>query len=64
MQQEGFKVLDMLQEVDMSDGFKYQTTRSPIRIDGEVLKSSKGSPKLGEDNEHIISQLINQQHGK
>jgi CoA:oxalate CoA-transferase len=64
MQQEGFKVLDMLQEVDMSDGFKYQTTRSPIRIDGEVLKSPKGSPKLGEDNEHIISQLINQQHGK
>ena len=64
MQQEGFKVLDMLQEVDMSDGFKYQTTRSPIRIDGEVLKSSKGSPKLGEDNEHIISQLINLHHGK
>jgi CoA:oxalate CoA-transferase len=64
MQEEGFKVLDMLQEVDMSDGFKYQTTRSPIRIDGEVLKSAKGSPKLGEDNEHIISQLINRKHGK
>ena len=64
MQQEGFKVLDMLQDVQMSDGFKYQTTRSPIRIDGEVLKSAKGSPKLGEDNENIISQLINRQHGK
>ncbi|WP_158994540.1 CaiB/BaiF CoA-transferase family protein [Mucilaginibacter sp. L196] len=64
MQKEGFKVLDMLQEVGMSDGFKYQTTRSPIRIDGEVLKSPKGSPKLGEDNKHIISQLINRQHGK
>jgi len=64
MQQDGFKVLDMLQEVDMSDGFKYQTTRSPIRIDGEVLKSAKGSPKLGEDNEHILSKLINRQHGK
>ena len=64
IQQEGFKVLDMLQEVQMSDGFKYRTTRSPIRIDGEVLKSSKGSPKLGEDNKHIISQLINLHHGK
>ncbi|WP_179412225.1 CaiB/BaiF CoA transferase family protein [Mucilaginibacter sp. E4BP6] len=64
MQQDGFKVLDMLQEVDMSDGFKYQTTRSPIRIDGGVLKSAKGSPKLGEDNEHILSKLINRQHGK
>jgi CoA:oxalate CoA-transferase len=64
MEQEGFKVLNMLQEVKMSDGYKYKTTRSPITIDGELLTSPKGSPKLGEDNEQIISQLINRQHGK
>jgi crotonobetainyl-CoA:carnitine CoA-transferase CaiB-like acyl-CoA transferase len=57
MQNEGFKVLDMIQEVSMNDGFKYRTTRSPIRIDGELLKSAKGSPKLGQDNEAIINEL-------
>lgn len=59
MQEEGFKVLDMLQEVEMSDGYKYRTTRSPISIDGERFKSTKGSPKLGEDNGRITNQLIN-----
>jgi crotonobetainyl-CoA:carnitine CoA-transferase CaiB-like acyl-CoA transferase len=63
MQEEGFKVLDMLQEVQMSDGYKYRTTRSPITIDGELFKSTKGSPKLGEDNERIITQLLNNDYG-
>lgn len=57
MQNEGFKVLDMIQEVTMTDGFKYRTTRSPIRIDGELLTSPKGSPKLGQDNEAILKQF-------
>ncbi|RKR84369.1 crotonobetainyl-CoA:carnitine CoA-transferase CaiB-like acyl-CoA transferase [Mucilaginibacter gracilis] len=59
MAHEGFTTLDMLQQVTMSDGFNYRTTRSPIRIDGELLTSPKGSPKLGEDNQTIIQQLIN-----
>jgi CoA:oxalate CoA-transferase len=59
MEQDGFKVLDMIQEVTMNDGFKYRTTRSPICIDGELLTSAKGSPKLGEDNSQIINQLLN-----
>ncbi len=63
MQEEGFKVLNMLQEVALSDGYKYRTTRSPITIDGEIFTSPKGSPKLGEDNDKIASQLING-HGK
>lgn len=63
MQEEGFKVLDMLQEVEMSDGYRYRTMRSPITIDGELFKSAKGSPKLGEDNEQISAQLINNNHG-
>jgi CoA:oxalate CoA-transferase len=62
MQEEGFKVLDMVQEVELSDGYKYRTTRSPITIDGELFTSSKGSPKLGEDNATITNQLIN--HGR
>ncbi|TKC10136.1 CoA transferase [Pedobacter polaris] len=57
MAHDGFKVLDMVQEVEMIDGYKYETTRCPIRIDGELLTSSKGSPKLGQDNEKIIKEF-------
>jgi len=59
MAHDGFKSLNMLQEVEMADGYQYQTTRCPIRIDGELLTSAKGSPKLGQDN-HQIKEFINQ----
>ncbi|MCD0489373.1 CoA transferase [Pedobacter sp. MC2016-14] len=55
---EGFKVLNMVQEVEMKDGYKYKTTRCPIRIDGELLTSSVGSPKLGQDNEKILKEFM------
>lgn len=55
---EGFTALNMIQEVQMQDGYRYQTTRCPIRIDGELLTSSKGSPKLGQDNEQILAELL------
>ncbi|MFA4870551.1 MAG: CaiB/BaiF CoA-transferase family protein [Pedobacter sp.] len=58
MDHDGFKALNMIQEVEMTDGYRYQTTRCPIRIDGELMVSSKGSPKLGQDNEKIMSQFI------
>ena len=54
----GFQALDMLQEVDMSDGFRYLTTRCPVRIDGQILTSPKGSPKLGEDTEKITNEFL------
>ncbi|MFM6976840.1 MAG: CaiB/BaiF CoA transferase family protein [Sphingobacteriaceae bacterium] len=57
--EEGFKTLDFIQEVKMSDGFTYQTTRCPIRIDGQLFKAPKGSPKLGEDNKRILEEFIN-----
>ena len=57
MDHEGFKVLDMIQQVEMSDGFTYRTTRCPIRIDGELFTSDKASPKLGEDNRQIIKEF-------
>lgn len=57
MAHDGFKVLDMIQQVEMIDGYKYETTRCPIRIDGELLTSTKGSPKLGQDNENIINEF-------
>jgi len=57
MQSEGFKTLEMIQEVTMEDGYQYRTTRCPIRIDGELLTSSKGSPKLGQNTESILNEL-------
>ncbi|MFV5693385.1 CaiB/BaiF CoA transferase family protein [Flavobacterium sp. LT1R49] len=57
--EEGFKVLDFVQEVQMIDGYSYKTTRCPIKIDGEFFTSTKGSPKLGQDNEKILKEFIN-----
>ncbi|AML52262.1 CaiB/BaiF CoA transferase family protein [Falsihalocynthiibacter arcticus] len=50
MEEEGFKSLDALQSVTSHGGTQMQTTRCPIRIDGEVLTSTKGAPALGADN--------------
>ena len=57
MQQDGFKALNMIQEVTMQDGYQYRTTRCPIRIDGEILTSGKGSPALGQDTAHILQEI-------
>jgi crotonobetainyl-CoA:carnitine CoA-transferase CaiB-like acyl-CoA transferase len=55
---DGFKELDMTQTVtrtsmDGSETIDIKTTRSPIRIDGHPIKSSKGAPHVGEDTEKI-----------
>ena len=47
----------MIQEVNMGDGFKYKTTRCPIQINGEFLKSEIGSPKKGEHTQNIIQEF-------
>lgn len=51
VQQEGYKVLEMEQEVFIGNQF-VKTTRCPIRVDGQILKSAKGAPSLGE---HTVS---------
>jgi crotonobetainyl-CoA:carnitine CoA-transferase CaiB-like acyl-CoA transferase len=55
---DGFKALNMIQNVVMGDGFEYETTRCPIKIDGELLTSSLGSPALGEHTRSILKELI------
>jgi CoA:oxalate CoA-transferase len=64
VQQEAFQQLDMVQEVSRSNGISLQTTRCPIRIDGEILKSSRGAPRLGEQTEEITKELIPAAHAK
>lgn len=55
---EAFKILEMLQEVQMSDGYKYGTTRCPIQLNGAWLTSEIGSPKLGEHTETINAEFV------
>lgn len=54
---EGYKVLQMDQEVNTSKGEKIRTTRCPIRVDGERYYNQKAAPKLGEDTENIIKEF-------
>jgi CoA:oxalate CoA-transferase len=57
MQHEGFKVLDMVQEVTRTGGQSMRTLRCPIRIDGQVIKSSQGAPRLGADTDAIRAEF-------
>jgi CoA:oxalate CoA-transferase len=56
-QDEAFQVLDMIQEVSRRSGVSLRTTRCPIRIDGEILKSACGAPLLGEHTEQIVREF-------
>jgi CoA:oxalate CoA-transferase len=56
IEHEGFKALDMIQEVKTDSGATLFTTRCPIRMDGKILNSPRGAPKIGEHNEAIRAQ--------
>ena len=46
---DGFAALHMTQQVERR-GTTITTTRSPLRVDGQVLTSEKAAPTLGEDD--------------
>ena len=50
---DGFKILDMVQRIQRDDGLNIETLRCPIRIDGEIFKSNKAAPRIGNDNNNI-----------
>ena len=54
---EGFKILDMVQRIKRDDGLDIETLRCPIKIDGEIFKSSKAAPKIGNDNTSIMKEF-------
>lgn len=51
--------LQLKQTVKNSAGKTMVTTRSPIKIDGDILSATKAAPKVGEDNEAIQKQFLN-----
>jgi CoA:oxalate CoA-transferase len=54
---EAFAAIDMVQEVQCAGGSVLRTTRCPIRIDGEVYKSRRGAPPIGQDTERILKEF-------
>ena len=54
---EGFTALELTQQIENPQHGLMRTTRCPLRVDGEVLTSSRGAPALGADNEEILRRL-------
>ncbi|MFV8326679.1 CaiB/BaiF CoA transferase family protein [Flavobacterium sp. ZS1P14] len=50
--------LQLKQTVKNSAGETLDTTRSPIRLDGEILVHTKAAPKVGEDNATLYEQFL------
>ena len=48
---------EMTQTAVMKDGYTFRTTCCPITFNSQTLKSTKGTPALGQDN-HIIDQAF------
>jgi crotonobetainyl-CoA:carnitine CoA-transferase CaiB-like acyl-CoA transferase len=57
MEHPGFQVLDMVQTLEMGSGPAMRTTRCPIRIDHQKLRSARPAPALGAHNEEILREL-------
>jgi CoA:oxalate CoA-transferase len=53
----GFAALEATQEIFSAGGQALRTTRCPIQIDGQILKSSRGAPRLGQHNAEILTEL-------
>jgi len=57
MSSEAFRALDMIQDVICRGGSVLRTTRCPIRIDGNVFKSQRPAPKIGEHTAEIMEEF-------
>jgi len=61
---EGYRVLDMEQEIRCPGGTPLQTLRCPIRIDGHILKSPKGAPAIGQHTAAILGEFTQPQNAQ
>jgi hypothetical protein len=44
--------------VSRANGASLETTRCPIRVDGKILTSSLGAPKVGEHNAEVRKEFL------
>jgi CoA:oxalate CoA-transferase len=54
---EAFKSLNMIQTVGTRPESTMRTTRCPIRIDGDLLTSPIGAPRIGEHNAELVKEF-------
>ncbi|MCU4675631.1 CoA transferase [Catenovulum sp. 2E275] len=54
---QAYKVLEFEQKVSRDNGIGVTTTRCPIRINGQILKSELAAPRIGEANEALANGL-------
>jgi crotonobetainyl-CoA:carnitine CoA-transferase CaiB-like acyl-CoA transferase len=54
---DGYRVLDMEQEIRCPGGTPLQTLRCPIHIDGSISKSSAGAPAIGQHSAAIDAEF-------
>ena len=54
---DGFKILDFIQTLNLGTGETIRTTRSPLRFDGRMSRSSRPAPGVGEHNDIIDKEL-------
>lgn len=52
-----FQALDFEQEVTREDGPTLRTTRCPITIDGEIYKSPRGAPRVGQHTNRLNAEF-------
>lgn len=57
VEHEGYRALDMEQEIRSRRGTAMKTTRCPIRIDGEIYKCAHGAPGIGQHGAEIIEEF-------
>lgn len=57
VKQDAYQVLEMEQPIRV-DGKEVITTRCPIRINGNTFRSDRPAPRLGEQTESILNELI------
>jgi CoA:oxalate CoA-transferase len=57
VEHDAFRSLDVVQDVTCRDGSILRTTRCPIRIDGEIYKSSQGAPRVGQHTDSITEEF-------
>lgn len=57
MKEPAYQALQMDLQVKTSNGLSIKTTRCPIKIDTEILRSPQGAPLLGEHNSIIEKQF-------
>jgi len=60
LEHDGFKTLQMVQDVTRANGASMATTRCPIRVNGGLLTSDRGAPAIGEHNDRLEAEFLQQ----